>query len=68
MTTASRSHATALWEARFASGLLRPSYTTSWDTIFRGIPSLAGPNGKAAEASGTEKSDRDAAAASRRST
>ena len=32
MTTASRSLATALWRARFASGLLRPSYTTSWDT------------------------------------
>src|SRR5580658_4517343 len=32
MTTASRSLATALWGARFASGLLRPSYTTSWDT------------------------------------
>ena len=28
MTTASRSLATALWRARFASGLLRPSYTT----------------------------------------
>ena len=33
MTAASRSLATALWRARFASGLLRPSYTTSWDTI-----------------------------------
>jgi hypothetical protein len=32
MTTASRSLATALWRARFASGLLPPSYTTSWDT------------------------------------
>ena len=32
MTTASRSLATALWGARFASGLLRPSYTTSRDT------------------------------------
>ena len=32
MTAASRSLATALWRARFASGLLRPSYTTSWDT------------------------------------
>src|SRR5580658_4390110 len=35
MTTASRSLATALWGARFASGLLRPSYTTSWDTTRR---------------------------------
>ena len=34
MTAASRSLATALWRARFASGLLRPSYTTSWDTTF----------------------------------
>ena len=33
MTTASRSLATALWRARFASGLLQPSYTTRWDTI-----------------------------------
>ena len=32
MTTASRSLATALWGARFASGLLPPSYTTGWDT------------------------------------
>jgi len=32
MTAASRSLATALWRARFASGLLQPSYTTSWDT------------------------------------
>jgi hypothetical protein len=32
MATASRSLATAQWRARFASGLLRPSYTTSWDT------------------------------------
>ena len=32
MTTASRSLATALWGARFATGLLRPRYTTSWDT------------------------------------
>ena len=31
MTAASRSLATALWGARFASGLLQPSYT-SWDT------------------------------------
>ena len=32
MTTASRSLATALWSARFASGLPRPRYTTNWDT------------------------------------
>ena len=32
MTTASRSLATALSKARFASGLLPPSYTTSGDT------------------------------------
>ena len=32
MTTASRSLATALWRARFASGLPRPRYTTNWDT------------------------------------
>jgi len=32
MTTASRSLATALWGARFASGLLPKSYTTGWDT------------------------------------
>ncbi len=32
MTAASRSLATALWGARFASGLLRPCYTTAWDT------------------------------------
>src|SRR5208283_1502949 len=32
MTAAGRSLATALWRARFASGLLQPSYTTSWDT------------------------------------
>ena len=32
MTAASRSLATALWRARFASGLLRPTYTTTWDT------------------------------------
>ena len=33
VTTASRSLATALSKARFASGLLPPSYTTSGDTI-----------------------------------
>jgi len=32
MTTASRSLATALWRARFASGLLRQCYTTYRDT------------------------------------
>jgi hypothetical protein len=32
MATASRSLATALWGARFASGLLRLSYTTPRDT------------------------------------
>jgi hypothetical protein len=36
VTTASRSLATALSKARFASGLLPPSYTTSGDTI-RGL-------------------------------
>ena len=37
MTAASRSLATALWGARFASGLLQPSYTTSWDTALRAV-------------------------------
>jgi len=32
MAAASRSLATALWGARFASGLLRLSYTTNRDT------------------------------------
>ena len=32
MSAASRSLATALWAARFASGLLRLSYTTNRDT------------------------------------
>ena len=32
MAAASRSLATALWGARFASGLLQPSYTTNRDT------------------------------------
>ena len=36
MTAASRSLATALWEARFASGLLPQSYTTTRDTT-RGV-------------------------------
>jgi hypothetical protein len=31
MAAASRSLATALWKARFASGLLRRSYTTTED-------------------------------------
>ena len=35
MTAASRSLATALWGARFASGLLRGSYTTNRDTTKR---------------------------------
>ena len=35
MTAASRSLATALWEARFASGLLPQSYTTTRDTTRR---------------------------------
>ena len=35
MTAASRSLATALWRARFASGLLRRCYTTNRDTTFR---------------------------------
>src|SRR5271166_1769920 len=35
MTAASRSLATALWGARFASGLLRRCYTTSRDTTSR---------------------------------
>ena len=32
MTTASHSLATALWRARFASGLLECGYTTNRDT------------------------------------
>jgi hypothetical protein len=36
MTTASHSLATALWRARFASGLLECGYTTNRDTTFRG--------------------------------
>jgi hypothetical protein len=32
MAAASRSLATALWRARFASGLLHPSYTINRDT------------------------------------
>jgi hypothetical protein len=32
MTIASRSLATAQWRARFTSGLLPPSYTTTGDT------------------------------------
>jgi hypothetical protein len=31
-TSQSRSLATALWEARFASGFAKPSYTTTGDT------------------------------------
>ena len=39
MAAASRSLATALWGARFASGLLQPSYTTKRDTtrVAKGI-------------------------------
>ena len=37
MTAASRSLATALWGARFASGLLPPSYTTTRDTTGLGL-------------------------------
>ena len=36
MTAASRSLATALWGARFASSLLRLSYTTKRDTTSEG--------------------------------
>ena len=36
MTAASRSLATALWGARFASGLLPPRYTTTRDTTHLG--------------------------------
>jgi hypothetical protein len=35
MAAASRSLATALWGARFASGLLHPSYTINRDTTTR---------------------------------
>jgi hypothetical protein len=35
MAAASRSLATALWGARFASGLLHPSYTINRDTTER---------------------------------
>jgi hypothetical protein len=37
MTAASRSLATALWGARFASGLLPQSYTTNRDTTLPGL-------------------------------
>ena len=37
MTAASHSLATALWKARFASGLLMKCYTTSWDTIRKAL-------------------------------
>jgi ribosomal protein L33 len=40
MAAASRSLATALWKARFASGLLRRSYTTTWDAT-RNIERIA---------------------------
>ena len=38
MTAASRSLATALWGARFASGLLPQSYTTNRDTTRADCP------------------------------
>ena len=49
MTAASRSLATALWEARFASGLLPQSYTTTRDTTDQddgqqGRPRLPAPD------------------------
>ena len=37
MTAASRSLATALSRARFASGLLQPTYTTNRDTTFSSL-------------------------------
>ena len=39
MTAASRSLATALWRARFASGLLPQSYTTTRDTTRHNLQS-----------------------------
>jgi hypothetical protein len=48
MTAASHSLATALWKARFASGLLMKCYTTSWDTISAPpLPAPAPPRGVA---------------------
>jgi hypothetical protein len=43
MAAASRSLATALWGARFASGLLRLSYTTNQDTTRRGVGDVPFP-------------------------
>jgi hypothetical protein len=40
MTAASRSLATALWGARFASGLLPQSYTTNRDTTAASDPPI----------------------------
>jgi hypothetical protein len=40
MTTASHSLATALWRARFASGLLECGYTTNRDTTPTGAAGL----------------------------
>ena len=40
MTAASRSLATALWGARFASGLLPQSYTTTRDTTSCGVETV----------------------------
>ena len=45
MTAASRSLATALWGARFASGLLPQSYTTNRDTTLQ-RPKLAIENAR----------------------
>jgi hypothetical protein len=42
MAAASRSLATALWGARFASGLLHPSYTINRDTTQAGEEGRAG--------------------------
>jgi hypothetical protein len=42
MTAVSRSHATALWMARLASGLLPPSYTTAGDVTGIRNPALTG--------------------------
>jgi hypothetical protein len=41
MAAASRSLATALWGARFASGLLHPSYTINRDTTGQPVRGLS---------------------------
>ena len=48
MTDASRPLATAPWGARFASGLLKPSYTTYRDTTWPSDASFAaaGPSSR----------------------